>query len=47
VTGRKDRAAMLTEASLLLGHHAHILTTRGESYRTRKRRRKEEAQVAP
>lgn len=30
-----------------LGHHAHVLTTRGESYRTRKRRRKEGAKVAP
>jgi hypothetical protein len=30
-----------------LGRHAHVLTTRGESYRTRKRRRKEEPKVAP
>lgn len=30
-----------------LGHHAHVLTTKGESYRTRRRRRKEEAKVAP
>ncbi len=30
-----------------LGHHAHVLTTRGNSYRTRKRGRKEEAKVAP
>jgi len=28
-----------------LGRHAHVLTTRGESYRTRKRRRKEEPKV--
>jgi DNA replication protein DnaC len=30
-----------------LVRHAHVLTTRGESYRTRKRRRKEERKVAP
>jgi hypothetical protein len=30
-----------------LGRHAHVLTTRGESYRTRKRRRKQEPKVAP
>jgi DNA replication protein DnaC len=30
-----------------LGHHAHILTTRGSSYRTRKRNQTEEAEVGP
>jgi DNA replication protein DnaC len=30
-----------------LGHHAHVLTTRGESYRTRKRDRTEEVEVGP
>ncbi len=30
-----------------LGHHAHVLTTRGSSYRTRKRGRKEEVEVGP
>jgi DNA replication protein DnaC len=30
-----------------LGHHAHVLTTRGDSYRTRKREQKEEAEVGP
>jgi DNA replication protein DnaC len=30
-----------------LGHHAHVLTTRGGSYRTRKRERKEGAEVGP
>jgi DNA replication protein DnaC len=29
-----------------LGHHAHVLTTRGESYRTRKRT-EEGVQMAP
>lgn len=30
-----------------LGHHAHVLTTRGSSYRTRKRRQNEEVEVGP
>jgi DNA replication protein DnaC len=30
-----------------LGHHAHILTTRGSSYRTRKRDQTEEVEVGP
>lgn len=30
-----------------LGHHAHVLTTRGSSYRTRKREQKEEVEVGP
>src|SRR5918994_4223116 len=30
-----------------LGHHAHVLTTKGISYRTRKRDRKEEVEVGP
>jgi DNA replication protein DnaC len=30
-----------------LGHHAHVLTTRGGSYRTRKREQKEGVQMAP
>jgi hypothetical protein len=34
------RLCKLTTALLdRLGHHAHVLTTRGESYRTRRRRR--------
>jgi DNA replication protein DnaC len=30
-----------------LGHHAHVLTTKGSSYRTRKRDRKEALEMAP
>src|SRR5215207_6958579 len=30
-----------------LGHHAHILTTRGSSYRTRKRNQTQEVEVGP
>jgi DNA replication protein DnaC len=30
-----------------LGHHAHILTTRGSSYRTRKHGQKKEVEVGP
>jgi DNA replication protein DnaC len=30
-----------------LGHHAHILTTEGSSYRTRKRRQRKEVEVGP
>lgn len=30
-----------------LGHHAHVLTTRGSSYRTRKRDQTEEVEVGP
>ena len=38
----------LTTALLdYLGHHAHVLTTRGSSYRTRERGRKEEVEVGP
>jgi DNA replication protein DnaC len=30
-----------------LGHHAHVLTTQGSSYRTRKRGQREEVEVGP
>jgi DNA replication protein DnaC len=30
-----------------LGHYAHVLTTRGDSYRTRKRDRTKEVGVGP
>ena len=30
-----------------LGHHSHVLTTKGSSYRTRKRDRMEEVEVGP
>src|SRR5215207_2547002 len=30
-----------------LGHHAHVLTTRGSSYRTRKRNQTQEVEVGP
>ena len=30
-----------------LGHHAHVLTTKGSSYRTRKRNQKEGVEMAP
>jgi DNA replication protein DnaC len=30
-----------------LGHHAHVLTTKGSSYRTRKRNQEEEVEMAP
>jgi DNA replication protein DnaC len=30
-----------------LGHHAHVLTSRGDSYRTRRREQKGGAEVSP